>query len=62
MSGSWFVRLSNTFLFPGPEPSTINILYEWLEISGQLGLCSFMSSFKTSSNIVLFAFKSVLCF
>ena len=44
ISGSWFIRLSNAYVCPDPEPPTINILYGWLGISGQFGLCSFMSS------------------
>ena len=44
ISGSWFIRLSNAFVFPDREPPTINILYGCSEISGQLELCSFMSS------------------
>ena len=27
--GSWFVRLSNPFVFPDPDPPAINILYRW---------------------------------
>ena len=45
ISGSLFIRLRNAFVFPDPEPPNINILYGWSEISGQFGLCSFMSSF-----------------
>ena len=45
MSGSWFIRLSNALCFGDPEPPTVNILYERSEISGEFGLCSFMSSF-----------------
>ena len=26
-SGSWFIRLSNAFVFADPEPATINILF-----------------------------------
>ena len=44
MSGSWFIRLSNAFVFPEPEPPMINIRYGWSRISGYFGLCSFMSS------------------
>ena len=42
---SWFVRSSNVFVFPDPEPPAINILYGWSGISGQFGLCYFVSSF-----------------
>ena len=42
--GSCFIRLSNAFASPDSEPPTINILYEWLEISGQFRLL-FMSFF-----------------
>ena len=35
----------NEFVFPDPEPPTINVLYGWSGISGQLGLCSFVSYF-----------------
>ena len=39
---------------PNLEPSFINILYEWPEICGQIGLCSFMFSFTTSSKLIIF--------
>ena len=45
VSGSWFIRLSSAFVFPDPEPQTINILHGWSRILGQFGLCFFMSSF-----------------
>ena len=38
------VKFSNTFVFPGPEPPTINILYGWCGIYGQFGLCSVLLS------------------
>ena len=38
------VKFSNTFVFPGPEPPTINILYGWYGIYGQFGLCSVLLS------------------
>ena len=38
-------KLRNVFVFPDPETPAINILYEWSVISGQFGLCSFISSF-----------------
>ena len=44
ISGSLFVRLSNAFVFPNPEPRTINILYGWSGTSGQFRLCCFMFS------------------
>ena len=47
--GSWFIRLSNAFVVPDPEPPTINILYDQSGISGQLVLCCFVSSLITSS-------------
>ena len=31
--------------FPDPETPTIDVLCEWTDISGQSGLCYFMSSF-----------------
>ena len=37
ISGLWFTRLSNVFLFPDPEAPTINILYGWSAISDQFG-------------------------
>ena len=43
--GSWFIRLTNAFVFPDPEPQTIKILYGLSGISGQFVLCSFMFSF-----------------
>ena len=45
ISGSWFIRLSNGFVFPDPESPTISIMYGWWGISDQFGLCSFISSF-----------------
>ena len=42
--GSWFIRLSNAFVFPDPDPPIINIAYGWAGISGQFGLYFFMSS------------------
>ena len=36
------MRLCNVFAFSDPEALTIKVLYG---ISGQFGLCSFMSSF-----------------
>ena len=39
------MRLSNAFVFPDPEPPAIIILYGWSGISGQSGLCYFLSSF-----------------
>ena len=46
--------LSNAFVFPGPEPPTINIQYEWSGIFGQFGLCSFMSFFVIYSKLNFF--------
>ena len=54
ISGSWFIRLSNPFVCPDPEPPTINILCGWLGISGQFGLCSFMSSSVIYSKLNFF--------
>lgn len=52
---SWrFVRLSNAFLFPDPEPSIINILNGWSGIWGQFALCSFNFSSVTSSELMIF--------
>ena len=35
-------RLSNAFVFPDPEPPTINNLYGWSGISGEVELCSYV--------------------
>ena len=40
--GWWLIRLNNEFVFPDPESTIINILYEWSDIFGQFGLCSFI--------------------
>ena len=44
ISVSWFIRLSNAFVYPDPEHPIINVLYIWSGISDQSGLFSFMSS------------------
>ena len=44
ISASWFITLSNAFVFPDPEPTSFIILYGWPGISGEFGVCSFMSS------------------
>ena len=46
MSGLLFIRLSNAFVSPEPEPPIINVRYEWSGIYGHFGLCSFMFSFE----------------
>ena len=51
ISGYWFIRLN---VFPNSKPHIINILYGWLGISGQFGLCSFMFSFVTSLKVIFF--------
>ena len=40
ISGCWFIRLNNEFVFPDQEPPVINVLNEWSGIFGQFGLCS----------------------
>ena len=45
--------LSNTFVFPDPEPPIINIQYEWSGSFGQFGLC-FMSFFVIYSKLNFF--------
>ena len=39
MSGWWYIRFSNTFVFLDVEPLMISTLYEWLDIWGQFWLC-----------------------
>ena len=48
--------------FPDPEPPTINILYGWSEMSGQFGSCSFVSSFTTSSKLIIFCIVLLDCY
>ena len=38
ISGLWITRLSNAFVFPDPEPPTINTVYGWSEIYDQFVL------------------------
>ena len=40
ISGWWFIMLISTLVLKDPKLSTISILYEWLRIWGQCGLCS----------------------
>ena len=40
MSRGSFIKFDNEFVFPDPEPSIINMLYEWSRIYGHFGLCS----------------------
>ena len=40
ISGWWFIMLISTLVLQDPKLSTISILYEWLRIWGQCGLCS----------------------
>ena len=54
ISGCWFIKLNNGFVFPDPEQPIINILYEWSGICDQFGLCSFMISFKISNLSIFF--------
>ena len=57
ISGWWFTRLNDEFVFSDPKLSVINILYGWSGVVGPFGLCTFMFSFVTSSKfycIVLF--------
>ena len=44
ISGWLFIKFSNAFVFPDPEPPIINILYGWSEIYGQLELCFLLFS------------------
>ena len=62
ISGCWFIRLNNEFVFPDPEPPIINILYRWSGIYGQFGLCSFMFSFVTSSKLITFCILLLYCY
>ena len=48
------MRLTNAFVFPDAEPPTVNILYVWSGISGQLGLFSFISPFVIQSKLNTF--------
>ena len=56
ISVCWFIRLNNEFVFPGTEPPTINVLYGRLGIYGQFLLLSFISSFITSWNSIIFLY------
>ena len=45
VSGSLFIKLSNAFVFPDPEPPTTNIVYGLLGISSHFESCFLISSF-----------------
>ena len=53
MSGWLFIRFSNAFLFPDPEPPIINILYGWSGIYGQLRLWFTLFSLVYSSKFII---------
>ena len=52
--GWWLTRLNNELVFPEPEPPIINILYGWSRTYNQFGFYSFMVSFVTSSELIIF--------
>ena len=57
ISGCWFTRSNDEFVFSDPKLLIINILYGWSGVVGPFGLCTFMFSFVTASKfycIVLF--------
>ena len=53
ISGWWFIRLSNTFLFPEPEPPTTSIPYGLSGIHGQCRLCFCLFSDVTSTKLII---------
>ena len=42
VSGCWFIRWNNEFVFADLEPLIKNILYGWSGLWGQFGLCSYV--------------------
>ena len=57
-----FIKLSNVFVFPDPEPPIINILFGWSGIYGHFKLCSLLCSFVVSSELNIFVcFKNNVC-
>ena len=44
-SGWLFIKFSNAFVFPDPEPPINNIQYVWSGIYGHFKLCSVLFSF-----------------
>ena len=51
-----FIKLINAFDFPDPEPSIINILYEWSVIYGHFLLWSLSFVFVISSKLTIFVY------
>ena len=47
------VLLSNEFVFHDPEPPVTSILYGWLGIWDQFGLCSFTFSLVSPSKLIV---------
>ena len=45
MFGSLYIRFSNAFVYPGPEPPIIDIPYGWSGVPVHFRLCSFTFSF-----------------
>ena len=56
MSGQFFLKFNNTFVFSDPEPPIINILYGLSGIYGQFLLCSVLFSLTKSSQLIIFIF------
>ena len=54
ISGCWFVRENNEFVFPDPESPLINVLYGWSGICDQFELSPLKFSFVTSLNLIVF--------
>ena len=53
ISGWWFIKFDNAFVFLDTEPTIINILYEWSRMHGHFGLSSILFLFVTSSKLII---------
>ena len=49
-----FIKLSNLFGFPDPEPPIIKLLYRWYGIYSHFGLCVIVFPPVTSSKKIIF--------
>ena len=54
MFGSLYIRFSNAFVYPGPEPPIIDIPYGWSGVPVHFRLCSFTFSFVIQSKLKIF--------
>ena len=54
ISGWLFIKFSNAFVFPDPEPPITNIPYGWSGIYSQLGLCFLLFSLVHSSKFIVY--------